>query len=133
MLKDPPLSAAAVRLVLVSIFKYFPLTDFTIFHFHTFFFFSFFLAAGHGPKLKRFSFTYCSFTQPQLRCFCYSSPSVVHRAHFPIAAQWQLMCKTLIRFVKCAPANCRLDFPRKMLSNCCHKTLLAFLFESEAA
>lgn len=35
----PSLSATAVRFPLVSIFKYFPLTDFTIFHFHTFFFF----------------------------------------------------------------------------------------------
>lgn len=42
-----PLSTTAVRLVLrlVSIFKYFPLTDFTIFHFHTLSF----LAVSHGP------------------------------------------------------------------------------------
>lgn len=127
----PPLSATAVRLALVSIFKYFPLTDFTIFHFHTFFSFG----CRPWPKTQA-PFFYLLFIHSATASLLMlpSSPSCATRSiahcwrHFPISAQWQLMCKTLIRFVKCAPANCRLDFPRKMLSNCCHKTSVVFLF-----
>lgn len=135
MLKDPSRLSVPLcqRLRCASLScRYSNIFHWQISQFSTFIPFSF-LAAGHGPKHKRFSFTYCSFTQPQPLCLC-SPPSCATRRiahcwrHFPISAQWQLMCKTLIRFVKCAPTNCRLDFPRKMLSNCCHKTSVAFLF-----
>lgn len=72
MLKDP--SRLSVRLCqrlrcASPSCRYSNIFHWQISQFSTFIPFSL-LAAGHGPKYKRLSFTYCSFTQPQPLCLC---------------------------------------------------------------